>query len=360
MLGWARDYDRSWLSADVLAGLTVWGLVIPESMAYAGVAGLPAQFGLYTLLASLFAYALIGTSRQLMVQPTSASAALMASAIPVVVVAAGLAEDGASIDPADYQEHAIAFTLVVGALFLVAAVARLGFITQFLSKPVLDGFITGLAVYVMVGQLYHLFGVEKPSGNTVQKFVAILRDLPEANWVSVVVGVAALVLLVLLPCWSQRLPVGLFVLFGSIAVSSILDLATLHDVEVVGELPQGLPTPGLPSVSLRRRRRAWSARRSGWSCWRSASRWASLASTATNTTTRSTRTASSAPSASSTPSAASSADRSPAAAWPPPPSTTAPVDGPSSPGSWPGWPPSRPSCSSRPCSRTCPKRSSRR
>jgi MFS superfamily sulfate permease-like transporter len=184
ILTWLPKYDRSWLTADAIAGLTVWGLVIPESMAYAGVAGLPPQFGLYTLAVSLLVYAVLGTSRHLFVQPTSATAALIASTVSAVVVATGIAASAAEIDPLVYAQFAGAFALVVGFVFLLASLARLGFITQFLSKPVLDGFVTGLAVYVMVGQLNKLFGVVKPSGNTVQKFFGILREIPEANWIT--------------------------------------------------------------------------------------------------------------------------------------------------------------------------------
>ena len=204
ILSWLPTYDRSWLTADAIAGLTVWGLIVPQSMAFAGVAGLPPQFGLYTLVVSLLLYAVLGTSRQLIVQSTSATAALIASSVTAVLITAGIATSGTDIDPAVYQQYALAFTLVVGVVFLVAAVARLGFITQFLSKPVLDGFVTGLAIFVMVGQLYKLFGVPKPSGNTVQKFFETLRELPEANWVTFAVGASALALLILTTALEQK------------------------------------------------------------------------------------------------------------------------------------------------------------
>ncbi len=222
ILSWLPAYDRSWLNADVIAGLTVWGLIVPQSMAFAGVAGLPPQFGLYTLVVSLLLYAVLGTSRQLIVQSTSATAALIASSVTAVLVTAGIATSGADIDPAVYQQYALAFALVVGVVFLVAAVARLGWITQFLSKPVLDGFVTGLAVFVMVGQLYKLFGVPKTSGNTVQKFFETLRELPEANWVTFALGASAVAVLILLPRWNKKIPAGLIVLFGSIALSAAL------------------------------------------------------------------------------------------------------------------------------------------
>jgi high affinity sulfate transporter 1 len=215
-------------------------------MAYAGIAGLPPQAGLYTLVVSLLVYALFGTSRHLSVGGTSATAALLASSVAAALVASAFAT---ASDPQTYQTYAAAFVLVTGLVFLIAGVARLGFITQFLSKPVMDGFVVGLAVFVVVGQLNKLFGVEKPDGNTIEKVVGIVRELPDANLTTVAVGVLALVVLFLLPRLSKRLPSGLIVLFGAIALSAALDLEG-RGVEVVGTLPTGLPTPALPAVPL--------------------------------------------------------------------------------------------------------------
>jgi sulfate permease, SulP family len=215
-------------------------------MAYAGIAGLPPQAGLYTLTVSLVVYALLGTSRHLSVGGTSATAALLASSVVAALVASATA---APSDPITYQAYAAGFVLVTGVVFLVAGIARMGFVTQFLSKPVMDGFVVGLAVFVTVGQLNKLFGVEKPEGNTIEKLIAIVRELPDASLTTVVVGAAALVTLAVLPRLSRRLPSGLIVLFGAIAVSAALDLAG-SGVEVVGSLPQGLPTPALPDVPI--------------------------------------------------------------------------------------------------------------
>jgi high affinity sulfate transporter 1 len=235
LLGWLRHYDRSWLPVDVIAGLTLWGLVVPEAMAYAGIAGLPPQAGLYTLVASLIIYALLGTSRHLVVQATSATAALLASSVAAALVASAAT---VASDPETYQAYASAFVLVTGLVFLIAGLARLGFITQFLSKPVMDGFVLGLAVFVAVGQLNKLFGVPKPDGNTVEKLLGIVRELPQANWVTFAVGAVALALLFLLPKLSKKLPAGLVVLFGAIILSGVLDLEGRYGVEVVGALPQ--------------------------------------------------------------------------------------------------------------------------
>jgi len=242
ILVWLPRYNRTWLAADILAGLTLWGLVVPEGMAYAGIAGLPPQAGLYTLVASLLVYALLGSSRHLSVGATSATAALIAS----TVVALG----ATSADMATYSAYAAALVLVIGVIFLVAGVARLGWVTQFLSKPVMDGFVTGLALFVAVGQLNKLFGVEKGEGNVFQKIFAVIKQLPEANWVTFVVGASALALLFLLPRWNKKIPAGLVVLFGSIALSLALNLNANYGVAVAGVLPQGLPALALPKVSF--------------------------------------------------------------------------------------------------------------
>src|SRR5512139_118401 len=242
ILSWLPNYNRAWLVADILAGLTLWGLVVPEGMAYAGIAGLPPQAGLYTLLASLFVYALFGSSRHLSVGATSATAALIAG----TVVALG----ASTSDMATYQAYAVALVLVVGVVFLVAGLARLGFITQFLSKPVMDGFVFGLAFFVGVGQLNKLFGVSKGEGNVLEKLLHIIKQLPDANWVTFAVGASALALLFLLPRWNKKIPAGLVVLFGYIALSSVLKLNANYGVAVAGELPQGLPAISLPKVPV--------------------------------------------------------------------------------------------------------------
>ncbi len=196
ILSWLPGYNMAWLAGDIFAGLTLWGLVVPQGMAYAGIAGLPPQFGLYTLVASMLVYALFGSSRHLSVGATSASAALIAS----TVIAVG----ATAADMTTYSAYAVALVIVVGIVFLLAGLARLGWVTQFLSKPVMDGFVVGLAIFVAVGQLNKLFGVEKGEGNTFQKFFAIIKQLPEANWVTFAVGAGALALLFLLRAGIRR------------------------------------------------------------------------------------------------------------------------------------------------------------
>ena len=246
ILSWAPRYQRGWWSRDAIAGLTLWGLLVPEGMAYAGIADLPPESALYTLVVSLAVYALMGTSRHLSVGPTSATAALLASSVAAAVVTTVADAD----DPATYAANAAAFVLVTGLVFALAGLLRLGFVTQFLSKPVMDGFVLGLAVFVAVGQVNKLFGVEKPEGNTVEKLLGVIRELPEANWTSFAVGAFAMLLLFGLPRINPRLPAGLVVLFGAILVSTWLDLEGTRGVEVVGTLPEGLPSLTFTAVPL--------------------------------------------------------------------------------------------------------------
>ena len=240
ILSWLPSYDRAWLVADILAGLTLWGLVVPEGMAYAGIANLPPEAGLYTLVASLLVYALFGSSRHLSVGATSATAALIASTVVALGVTTG--------DMPTYMAYAAALVLIIAVIFLVAGIAKLGWVTQFLSKPVMDGFVTGLAIFVAVGQLNKLFGVEKGEGNVFQKLFAVIRQLPEANWATFAIGAFSLALLFLLPRWNKKIPAGLVVLFGSIAISTVLGLNANYGVDVSGVLPQGLPSISVPQV----------------------------------------------------------------------------------------------------------------
>ena len=237
---WLPHYDRSWFTADVVAGLTVWGFLVPEGIAYSGLAGLPAQAGLYTILVTLLAYAVFGTSRQLVVGATSATAALVGGTVAAL----------RPQDAAQYAKYAAALVLMVGALFLLAGVARLGFVAQFLSQPVMEGFVFGLALFVGVGQLHKLFGVEKGSGNVLAKFWDVLTQLGDANWWDFLVSALALALLFGLPRLSRKIPAGLIVLAVAIGLSTLLDLHDGHGIEIVGKLPKGLPSIARPEIGL--------------------------------------------------------------------------------------------------------------
>jgi sulfate permease, SulP family len=241
VLSWAPGYRAAWLRSDAVAGLTIWGLLIPEGMAYASLAGLPPQAGLYTLLATLVLYAVFGTSRQMVVAGTSAAAVLVYSAV-------------SALHPKDataYASLAAGLVVLTGLLFLCSGLLRLGFITQFLSRPVMEGFIFGLAIFIAVGQLPKLFGLSKGDGNTIGQLVHLIGHLGQASLVTFAVGAAALALLFAFDR-VKRLPGGLVVLAAAIIVSSALHLSR-HGVATVGKVPAGLPAlhaPGLPAADL--------------------------------------------------------------------------------------------------------------
>jgi SulP family sulfate permease len=237
ILQWLPRYDRKWLRFDVIAGATVWGLLVPESIAYAGLAGLPPQAGLYTLLATLAAYAVFGTSRHLVAAATSAAAVLLASSV------GGLA----GADAARYMSDAAGLVIFCGGLFLIAGFLRLGFVAQFLSRPVMEGFVFGLAIFVTVSQLPKLFGIEKGSGDTIKQFIHLIGHLGDTSGATLAVGAGALVLLFAAERFAPKIPGGLVALVLGIVVSSALSLSE-HGVKIVGHVPSGLPTPGVPSV----------------------------------------------------------------------------------------------------------------
>jgi SulP family sulfate permease len=216
----------------------IWGLLVPESMAYAGLAGVSPQAGLYTLLATLAAYAIFGTSRHLVAAATSASAVLLASTVG----------DLAGAGTAQYAADGAALVLFAGGLFLVAGFLRFGFIAQFLSRPVMEGFVFGLAIFVTVSQLPKIFGIAKGDGDTIKQFGHLLGHLDETNLTTFVVGIGALALLFGIERFAPRVPGGLLALVLGISISAALGLSD-HGVEIVGHVPSGLPTPKVPNVS---------------------------------------------------------------------------------------------------------------
>ena len=231
IVDWLPRDRWSALPSDAIAGATIWGLLIPEMIAYAGLAGLPPQAGLYTLLASLGLYAIFGTSRQLVVAGTSASAVLVFSAVT-------------ALHPKDAHQYMViasGFIVITGLIFVAAGLLRLGFITAFLSRPVMDGFVFGLAIFVTVSQLPKLFGIKKGEGDTIRQFAHLINNLGHTSVTTFAVGAIALVLLFALERYLPRVPGGLVVLVAGIAISAAANLSD-HGVDTVGKIPSGLPT----------------------------------------------------------------------------------------------------------------------
>jgi len=231
-------YDRRWLRGDVIAGMTVWAVLVPEALAYASIAGVSPVVGLYAAPGALLLYAAFGSSRHLVVGPMSATAALSAAAV------ADVATQGSS----GFLAHTTALAITTGLLAVGAGLLRLGFLASFISEPVLKGFIIGLALTIVAGQLPALLGVEGGGGDFFEKLWDLLGRLGQASATTVAVGLASLGLVLGLRRYLPLVPGSLVaVLLGILAVW-LLDLDA-HGVEIVGQIDSGLPALGTPDVA---------------------------------------------------------------------------------------------------------------
>ena len=234
-----RGYDKSWLSRDVIAGVTLAAIAIPEVMGYTSIAQTPIQTGLYTVILPTLMFALLGSSKLLVVGADSATAA---------VLAAGLAGLGvAGLTP--YSEEWVAWcsltALVVGGMLLLARLLKLGFIGDFLSTSVLVGFLTGVGIQVFSGQIPAMLGVPKGTGNWFQQQWTMITSIPDANMTTVGFAALTLVLIIGFKRFMPKIPGALIAVFACIAISTAID-ATADGVAVVGAVPAGPPPLGLP------------------------------------------------------------------------------------------------------------------
>ena len=240
MLEWLAGYRKEWLRPDVMAGLTTAAVVIPKAMAYATIAGLPVEIGLYTALVPMVIYAVLGTSRPLSVSTTTTMAILVAAQLGRV------APDG---DPATLIRATATLTLLVGAVLMAASALRLGFVANFISEPVLIGFKAGIGLVIVLDQVPKLLGVHFPKGGFFQNLLATVQAVPDAGLPTVAVGVLTIVLLVGLEHFLPKVPAPLVAVVAGIAVVGLLGLES-HGVAVIGEVPQGLPSVVLPDLGL--------------------------------------------------------------------------------------------------------------
>ncbi|MCS9127497.1 SulP family inorganic anion transporter [Pseudomonas aeruginosa] len=232
-------YRRAWFRPDVQAGLSVAAIQIPTAIAYAQIAGFPPQVGLYACILPMLIYALIGSSRQLMVGPDAATAAMVAAAI--TPLAAG--------DPQRLVDLSMIVAIMVGLFSIVAGLARAGFIASFLSRPILVGYLNGIGLSLLVGQLGKLFGYEAATSGFVAGILALLGNLLHIHWPTLILGSLSLLLMVLLPRRFPQLPGALCgVLLASLA-AALLGLDR-YGVELLGEVPAGLPQLSWPQTSL--------------------------------------------------------------------------------------------------------------
>jgi high affinity sulfate transporter 1 len=236
-----RRYERSWIRADLAAGLILAAILVPQGMAYAELAGLPAVTGLYTTVACLVGYAIMGPSRILVLGPDSAvSPLILAATLPLI---------GATNDPATAIALAGMLALLIGAIEIGLGASKLGFVADLLSKEVQVGYMNGLGITIIVSQLPKLCGFSTDAEGFVNQIKAFVANLDETNRTTLVLGVATLVVLLVLPRLSKKLPAILVAIVGSTLVSAVLDLSA-QGVKTVGALPQGLPTPALPWTKL--------------------------------------------------------------------------------------------------------------
>ena len=229
--------ERSRVPAEALAGLTLAAVGIPEVLGYAKIAGMPLVTGLYTMLLPMAVYAILGSSRHLVVAADSATAVILAAALT------GLAATGAE----QYVRLAGLAALLTGGMLLAARLARLGFLANFLSRTVLVGFLTGVGIQVAAGQLPDMLGVTAPGRQTLPKLVNTVRALPHLRWADVAVSIAVIVVVVAARWINRRIPGLLIAVIIAIIVSWAADLAR-HGVAVIGSIPRGLPSLGLPAL----------------------------------------------------------------------------------------------------------------
>ncbi len=236
-------YRRQWLRRDVVAGLVLSALLVPQGMAYAELAGLPAVTGLYTSILCLTGYALLGPSKVLVLGPDSSLGPMIAATILPLV--------GADGDPARAVLLASALAVLTGLLMLGAAAGRLGFIADLLSKPTIVGYMNGLALTILVGQIPKLLGFSVDADTFLGECWAVVEGIFGGDVVAAAAGIGllSLVLILVLNRWVPKIPAVLVAVVAAIAASVLLDLAS-RGVKVVGELPQGLPSFTLPAVGL--------------------------------------------------------------------------------------------------------------
>jgi SulP family sulfate permease len=242
ILGWLPAYQHSWLRDDLLAGLTTAAVVIPQAMAYATLAGLPLEVGLYASLTPMVVYALLGTSRVLSVSVTSTISLLTASVLAAIVP---------SIDPAKTLVAAGTLAVLVGLLLILASIFRLGFLANFISLPVLAGFKAGIGVVILEGQISKAMGFSVPKGGFVETLLATFQGLEDANWAAIIVTLLVLVILVFLPRINRRFPAALVAVTVAILATLMLNQAG-RGVKLVGTIPSGLPSFQMPDLNLLR------------------------------------------------------------------------------------------------------------
>jgi len=240
LLEWLPRYEREWLRADLVAGLTAAAVVIPKAMAYATIAGLPVEVGLYAAFVPLVIYAVLGTSRPLSTSTTTTIAILTGAQLGVV------AQGG---DATSLLTASATLAMLVGVFLVLASALRIGFVANYISDPVLIGFKAGIGVVIVADQLPKLLGIHFDKGPFLENLLAIIHHLPETSVPTLILGVATLAILLGLERFAPRIPASLAAVAFGIIVMALLGLGQ-YGVEAVGDIPQGLPPLILPDLAL--------------------------------------------------------------------------------------------------------------
>ena len=236
---WIRHYKLSWLSVDVLAGVTLAAIAVPEVMGYTSIAQTPVITGLYTIIFPTLLFALLGSSRLLVVGADSATAAILAAGL------AGLGISGLSPNSSEWVAWTSLVALVCGGMLILARLLRLGFLGDFLSASVLIGFLTGVGISVLTGQLPDMLGIPKGTGNWFEQQWSTLTHLADASLWTVAFAAGTLLIIVGCKLISRKIPGAVIAVILSIVLSSVLD-ASSHGVAVIGPVQGGMPPFGLP------------------------------------------------------------------------------------------------------------------
>jgi sulfate permease, SulP family len=240
-MGWVfpslGGYQRSWLRGDLLAGLSVWAVLVPEALAYASIAGVSPVVGLYAAPGALILYAALGSSRQLVVGPMAAAAVLSAATVGALVPVGG----------SRFAALTAALAIITGLAALAAGLLRLGFLANFISEPVLKGFIIGLSLTIIARQLPKLLGIKPTSGDFFTQVWHVISHIGDVQGLTLLVGGLSLVLILGLRRVAPAVPAYLVAVLLGIAAVKLFDLDR-HGVEIVGSIKSGLPTFGIPSV----------------------------------------------------------------------------------------------------------------
>lgn len=239
LLNWAPAYRREWLLPDVFAGLALWAVMVPEGMAYAGIVGVPPIMGLYTIVPALIAYALLGTSRQLVVGPDTATGLISALTVGAVAVQG----------TAEYNALTSTLAVLIGGFFLFFGVMRMGWVAAFISTPVMRGFIEGLVYVTIIGQVPHLLGIAGVSGNFFTKLWNVVQHLSDVSLTPVLTGVLSLTAMQLFRHFAPGVPAALVVMIVATAAIGLLG-GDATGVHVAGHIPSGLPHLVSPNFDI--------------------------------------------------------------------------------------------------------------